>query len=481
MGKHSAADNRRRSKLFQFILRTLVQQSKLSLDVLTIDVPTLRHVCNASFDYPPFSVLLSIMNEFDQLPISKLFWNKDAIKPSKDCTVSDVLLAIQSKFVHFFPKLTSVSVGTLTVFTKDNRWRWSHNSATSEKLQFASLKQHILAPTIVDFRGKLESLEINVKSFWNLLQRNGNVIQLIAKHMTNLKRLAISTSIMSDDDSGDLINMNDLPVNNISQHTQIKILKLTIKWSDYVNRMENLAKYINAGLLQFLFSTFIGITEFEYDFHRPWVSHLPGIDWDDVFSKLIQGKRMYSMNKEHDALPPLESLQFKRSGYEEGIRIMKSILHLRYCDLKHIGMEFTSGGSSENIGVFSKYFVSFLRLYRSKNANLSSVHLNLGRTWYHVRKLPILDILRNIPPSITSIYLELPTLAPASKQLTQEKTKIVKQLCEMSLKRREGSKLETIAFDNLRLSPSDKKYLLFWFGFNNMISIIEKKYHLRFI
>eukprot|EP01083_Nonionella_stella_P073148 197550_1 len=176
------------------------------------------------------------------------------------------------------------------------------------------------------------------------------------------------------------------------------------------------------------------------------------------------------MNKEHDALPPLESLQFKCAHYEEGIRIMKSILHLQYCDLKHIGMAFRSGITPGNIGVFSKYFVSFLRLYRSKNANLSSVHLNLDR-WYDIQTLPILDMLRNIPPSMTSLYLELPTLTPASKQLTQEKTKIVKQLCEMSLKRSEGSKLETITFRNLRLSPSDKKYLLFWFGFNNMISI----------
>eukprot|EP01083_Nonionella_stella_P274697 932586_1 len=129
--------------------------------------------------------------------------------------------------------------------------------------------------------------------------------------MPNLKRLAISTSIMSDDDSGDLINMNDLPVNNISQHTQLKTLNLTVNhsWSDWENSQENLAKYVNAGLLQFLFSTFIGITEFEYDFDWPWISSSsPGIDWNDVLSKLIQGKRMYSMNKEHHALSPLESL-----------------------------------------------------------------------------------------------------------------------------------------------------------------------------
>eukprot|EP01083_Nonionella_stella_P270147 914531_1 len=173
---------------------------------------------------------------------------------------------------------------------------------------------------------------------------------------------------MSDDDNGDLINMNE-----ISQHTQLKTLNLTVKraWSEWRNRTEDRRNYANSGFLKFLFSTFIGITEFEYDFYHPCVSHLPGIDWDDVFSKLIQGKRMYSMNKEHDALPPLESLQFKRSGYEEGIRIMKSILHLQYCDLKHIGMEFAPGSSSENIGVFSKCIVSFLRLYQSKNANLS--------------------------------------------------------------------------------------------------------------
>eukprot|EP01083_Nonionella_stella_P317582 1157249_1 len=225
------------------------------------------------------------------------------------------------------------------------------------------------------------------------------MIQLIAKHMTNLKRLAISTSIQSDDDSGDIMNMND--ISNISQHTQLETLNLTLKWSaDWENRTEIVTEYVNSGFVQFLFSAFIGITEFEYDFEWPWISSPShGIDWEDVLSKIIEGKQMYSMNKEHDALPPLESLRFKQSDYEVGIRIMQSILHLEYCDLKHIGMYFDSGGTPENIDVFSKCFVSFLRLYQRKNANLSSVHLNLGRTWYQVRKLPILDILQNIPPS----------------------------------------------------------------------------------
>eukprot|EP01083_Nonionella_stella_P304104 1055308_1 len=103
--------------------------------------------------------------------------------------------------------------------------------------------------------------------------------------MPNLKRLSISTNIMhADDDNGDLINVND-----ILQHTQLNTLNLTVTWSARytINAKENLTKYVNSGLLQFLFSTFIGITEFEYDFDRPWlVSPLPGtsIDWDDVLS-----------------------------------------------------------------------------------------------------------------------------------------------------------------------------------------------------
>eukprot|EP01083_Nonionella_stella_P182547 657147_1 len=38
-GRYSIAVNRRRSKLFQFILRTIMQQSKSSLDVLSVDAP----------------------------------------------------------------------------------------------------------------------------------------------------------------------------------------------------------------------------------------------------------------------------------------------------------------------------------------------------------------------------------------------------------------------------------------------------------
>eukprot|EP01083_Nonionella_stella_P234946 826652_1 len=281
------------------------------------------------------------------------------------------------------------------------------------------------------------------------MRRNGNVIQLIAKHMTNLKRLAISTSINSDDGNGDIINITDR--NNISQHTQLKTLKLSVM-CEWTHRIENTTKYVNAGFLQFLFSTFIGVTRFEYDFHDMSL----GIDWDHVLATVIERKRMYSMNKEHDALPPLESLQFKQLHYKEGARIMKSILHLQYCDLKHIGMEFESGVSTENINRFSKqYFVPFLRLYQSKNANLSSVHLNLGY-WYSstvmVRELPLFDILSNIPPSVTTMHLELP-------EIMQEnlKKKLVKKLCEMSLETNEGSKLETISFDHLKLSSSQKK------------------------
>eukprot|EP01083_Nonionella_stella_P270145 914527_1 len=345
----TAGKNRqRRSQLFQYILKTIIQQSKSSLDTLDINIYDADNVINSALNKPEFNVLLYIMKEFDQLSISKLIWDRDYFKPSTNCTMSQMLQQIQTQFVITFPKLTS--------FIISPKWKFVSSGPTGAALAVsarhipATLKQYILAPLIHDVASSLESMEIPYQ--------NIGVIPLIAEHMINLKTLTISAAY-------ETTHSPVIDISGLGMIKHIMLKKMTVDlwmWSNMKNRGRDVTNN-----LRYLFSTFIGITEFEYDFD--YMSH--GIDWDDVLSTVIEGKRMYSMNKEHDALPPLESLQFKRSGYEEGIRIMKSILHLQYCDLKHIGMEFTSGGSSENIGVFSKYFVSFLRLYRSKNANLS--------------------------------------------------------------------------------------------------------------
>eukprot|EP01083_Nonionella_stella_P157743 512468_1 len=473
MGTYCSADKKRRSQLFQFLLRTIIRQSKSSLDVLSIHVPSLTgEVLNSTFECPPFSVLLYIMHEFDQLPISKLFWRQDYVKPSRDCSMSQVLVAIQSKFVHFFPRLTSLSLPIIRRFMEyGNDW----DSLRAETLPFDPLRQYVIAPTIIDFGNRLHSLDISVNYWQNLLSKNGNLIQLISKHMANLKRLTISPCFKCDGETSDIINLDD--INHISQHTQLQALRISFR--GWANINADISK-----ILQFLFSTFIGITEFKYE--NPYSRN--AIDWEELWTKLTESKRMYNfMNKEHDALLPLESLQFNRIHYQEGLRIMKSILSLQYCDLKHIGMCFSTGCAWKNFVFLSKkYFVPFLRLYQRKNAQLSSINLRIGDSGLAPTSFePILDILCNLPPSVASIHFKLHytyrNSYPDRRKTMQleEQMKFVKKLCEMSLETKERSKLETISFDGLKIASSAQNYLLFWYGFNNNISIMKNKYYLQ--
>eukprot|EP01083_Nonionella_stella_P143083 443907_1 len=289
LGRHCYADQKRRANLFQYVLRTIIRQSKSSLDVLSIFVPYLGSIHNAAFDCPPFNVLLCIMNEVDQLPISKLLWSRDYVKPSRDRTVSDVLLTIQSKFVHFLPRLTSLSiVGSKMSFAEDvGGSSWTPVSSTV--LPFAPMQQYILTPTIIDFGSKLQSLQIDVNGGWNLLQRHGNVIQCIAKHMPILKRLVIQTNLRTYDD----IAIDDMmDSNHISPHTQLRVLKLRVV--GYWGNFNNVA-CVNDKILHLLFDTFIGITKFEYEPGLPSTS--PGINWVKALGRLIENKRTYSITE----------------------------------------------------------------------------------------------------------------------------------------------------------------------------------------
>eukprot|EP01083_Nonionella_stella_P051905 137862_1 len=457
----TAGKNRqRRSQLFQYILKTIIQQSKSSLDTLDINIYDADNVINSALNKPEFNVLLYIMKEFDQLSISKLIWDRDYFKPSTNCTMSQMLQQIQTQFVITFPKLTS--------FIISPKWKFVSSGPTGAALAVsarhipATLKQYILAPLIHDVASSLESMEIPYQ--------NIGVIPLIAEHMINLKTLTISAAY-------ETTHSPVIDISGLGMIKHIMLKKMTVDlwmWSNMKNRGRDVTNN-----LRYLFSTFIGITEFEFCFLNHTGSDTHYVDWFVVLDALVHNKRMYCMNKGEDAVLPLESLQLKCISYEEGEYIIKALFDLNYLHLKHIGLTFERYGwkVTDNFAKFvTNWFLPFLKLYH--NAKLK--HVTLVAPGYNDEPSNlelefILNVLDNLPVSLKSIHFELPTLDTMMiipvKRDDIEYVKFVKKLCQMSLETNAGN-LENITFDGIKMPHSLKLFLSFWFGFRNKITIV---------
>eukprot|EP01083_Nonionella_stella_P019619 54486_1 len=466
-------DQKRRTRLFKHILKTIIKQSRSNLDILSINVPyfTVHSSCINSAFSPPFCTLLFIMNTFTQLPITTLFWHKDFLKPSLSCKTSNMLQRIQSQFPNTFPNMSSFSMGTKIEFAEHYYGR-NRDLAKPKIIPVDTLKQYILAPVITHFASKLHTLKIDLN--YHLLS---SVIQLIAKKMVNLKRLTIFAIIQlneSAETGNDYDIVNDM--NNLHQNVGLQALSLQLRRYTVANESPIYTHATN--IMIFLFSSFIGITEFEFDF----CYHCACIHWKAVFSRLIHNKRMYSLNNiEHNALLPLESLHFRNTDNIQGSLLMSDLCKMKYRELKHIGLEFMYVSSQKHREFIYNRFIPFLRLYddNNRNAMLKSIKL---RIWIYndCQCLePVVDLLCKIPSSVASIRFELPSYGRHAAIPQHESTPCIKKLCEMALQTNQESKLETISFDGLRILPSVRNHLLFWYGFHNKISILQDKYYLQ--
>eukprot|EP01083_Nonionella_stella_P069879 186552_1 len=447
-------DPERRTKLFQLMLKTVINQSKSSLDILSIDIKCGSiNSCNgkAIHRLPPFNILLYIMNEFGPLNVSKLHWNQDYFKPSNDCDVSNMLQQIKPKLVHSFPRLKSLAIRAKFFFPSGgfiNR---------PKDIPHDVLIQHLLSPAIHGFGAKLESLQIDSHGTPDLFDNNTNLVQLITSCMVNLKTLSISLPNTNSDSN----LMND---RTMIQNTKLR--KLSVKMNtDHPN-----------NYLIYLFSIFIGITDFECQSRYNSISA-----WRNVFFALIENKRMYSLNTGH-ILPALQSLKFDNVTGIDHCLIVDSLVNLRITTLVHleINVRGWAGQYAASMSAFSR----FLKFYRDSSSKLRSIKLGISG-WGKLNNFnlqPIMDVLSNRPPATRSIHIELPGMIVTNQKRKEiESVKFIQCLCQLLSEPKGTCELEAIHLDNLRIPLSSRKHLLFWFGFQNSISIVKDSYYLNFI
>eukprot|EP01083_Nonionella_stella_P300082 1022611_1 len=458
-------DYERSTKLFQLVLKTVINQSKSSLDILTIGIASYcsRRVHQYAINkLPPFNTLLYIMNEVDHLNVRTLHWNQDYFKPSSNCDWSKMLEQIKAKLVHCFPLLRSLSIGKKSFLT--GNW---NRGPTSKDIPHEMMVQHILSPAIHGFGTTLESLCIDSQMKIDLFDQNTNLIALIATHMINLKTL--SFSLPRTGTASDLMNNN-----NMLQHTNLRKLR--------VGNMQGNEDHPNKYLMH-LFSTFIGISDFECEFDWRIGYGLNNsdvnINWQNIFFTLMEEKRMYSIHTGH-MLPPLESLKF---NLMHNLDMINSLIHLRMTSLVHLEVHATRLGGYRSSMLT---FVRFLKLHSDSSSKLRSIKLYCGWETSSAFSLqPIVNVLSNIPPTIRSLHIDLPPMPVTTQKIKEiESVNLVKQLCQVLLESKEKGKLqlETIRLDSLTIPLSVKKHLLFWFGFQNNLSIAHgDSYYLKFI
>eukprot|EP01083_Nonionella_stella_P260707 888562_1 len=454
-------DPERRTKLFQLMLKTVINQSKSSLDILSIDIKCGSiNSCNgkAIHRLPPFNILLYIMNEFGPLNVSKLHWNQDYFKPSNDCDVSNMLQQIKPKLVHSFPRLKSLAIRAKFFFPSGgfiNR---------PKDIPHDVLIQHLLSPVIHGFGATLESLQLDSHRTPDLFDNNiTNLVQLITSCMVNLKTLSISLPNTNSDSN----LMND---RTMIQNTKLR--KLSVKMNtDHPN-----------NYLIYLFSIFIGITDFECEYRRQRSdSSIILIAWRNIFFTLVENKRTYSVNTGH-ILPALQSLKFDEVTGIDHCLIMNSLLSLRITTLVHLEMN-VRWWRGKYVALMTRVS-RLLKLYRRCSSKLRSIKLGYCG-WEKLENFnlqPIMDVLSNRPPATRSIHIELPGMIVTNQKRKEiESVKFIQCLCQLLSEPKGTCELEAIHLDNLRIPLSSRKHLLFWFGFQNSISIVKDSYYLNFI
>eukprot|EP01083_Nonionella_stella_P210908 763101_1 len=471
-GRFNGGGAYQRTVLFQYLLKRIVKQSQSHLDALTITIYYCRTNLYSLEALKPFSVLLYIMNEFQTLNISTLKWESDLFKPQNNTsTIADMLLQIGSNLVNAFPNLKVFKQNSFgnALYPMDPRLLFPVNS----------WRNHVVR-IVNDFGEKLELLDLTSDSSYypfDIFATNvDETIQIIAKNMHNLKTLCVATSLQS---------MSDKVVrrNNITQCTVLNKLCFELNWNGGSS---------NDGLgtiaLNYLFSTFIGITEFEFKLASGFHSYIRrpdtnnefefGLDWKDTLFTLITNKETYSMNPHHEVLLPLESLCIDCVTKKSAGDLMKDLSTLKYFALKRFSVTIDEWKGTQD--VFNKlvfnHFVPYLTLCDENGAALQDITFTCNdviRTQQSYLQ-PLIHILSNIPRTVTRIQLHPPyylRTTDARKNIAVESTKLVKKLSSLLSNKNNKLKLETITIKNLTLSKNAKTYLLFLFGFNNNIYI----------
>ena len=454
-GYYNVAHTRRRAMLFRHILHEIISQSP-NIQTLTILV---HGSIYRTLPKEPFNTLRLIMQIFKHLPISTLIWQTDVFCSTNWYSVSDILNGIRAMGINkIFPRLKRFDCGLSTHYLME---------------MMNPFIDGVIYPYILRYDA-LESLSISCDSV-DMFDRNTDLIGLILGNMNNLQSLSLAS----------LIPDKIITIDENVKSTNLNELNMTFRSiTNRHNRNVSVSTAIHSVLNQ-LFSCFVGITKFKLGFKRMENTQIESFHFFDCFSILFEKKRLYSMINApvapleflvFDEMPVINCRQFL-SGFSESN--CQSVLNLR-----HFGIKLEQNDYRELNLLIDDYIVPFI-----KDSNLESIDISCDYFYFNQSDVTshlnaLYNVIANLPKSIVSLNVALPNYCLAVPDLDVNSSEnIAKKLCEMLTERTTSSKLETIRFNNAKLSSECRRFLTFMFGFNQKISGETRfgQYHLTFI
>ena len=482
-----------KTTIFRKILKRILNKSISCLDVLEIDIPRNKvHGYNGYNGY--FTVLGFILAEFKQIPIRKLIWNKDGFQDTAhDGHRKCAFQLIESGLTRCCPNLMHFRFG-INDFGFQNRWQrpvsWAPRPLVNPT---PHLGKHLI-PMLSGYH-QLQILDLFCPT-WNVFSGE-NIIGLIASKLNHLQKLSIVSYI----EQADELNMET----NGIKHLSLKELSTEFVIKEETDS-EN--KISIEHILIILFSTFIGIEQFNFGFaiqseSFQTVDIVSNIEWISLFGLLLRQKRMFSM--QHGSITCLKSITFDHISHSDAGNVLDSLIKLKaekYFDLKQFKLNVIGKDTpSSQAALFRTFvdltFIPFINLFEltklgflygygcKRYVSHGYPDSNWQSEFCHTPSFPlvpsyfdpIINILSNLPKSVVLLQLKPPKYRlrhdGRGHVKSIESMRLVQKLCNMLAD--EQGNLETITLDRVELSNKAMDFLIFMFGFNNRLHMKYRK------
>eukprot|EP01083_Nonionella_stella_P183534 663548_1 len=471
-----------KTKLFNLILNHVMSKSITCLDTLEIDIPNKWMIGKTrTFNYHTFTVLDHVLSTFDSFSISKLIWTKDTFLGGFSSERSKMLVSIKTKLLNKCKNLKHLSFG-VNNFCKI---RTPYNGMQHVSMA-AELTKHIIFPVIHGY-AQLQTLELHCPS-WNVFAPQHHIMECIAK-LQNIRKLSIVSYV------GDVL-WTELPETDIHN---ISLKELSVEFGCVCVCIRS---HSVQQILWQLFSTFIGITHFQFAFAlrgSDWYGHRNiypqqyclDVDWYQLFHHLSERKIENSIDDL--SLPRLESLQIDTICFKDAYILLKDLRLLKDTFyLTHFGLHVV--GSWKQQDVFKKFvnncLVPFLIPYKDslslKSLDIScgcgyKLHHHDGDEWNMIRSQnlaaffqieasyhePILKLLSTLPHSLTAFKLKSPNYITNDDKERRQiwrigSMQLVQTLCKMLSDQNHQTNsfmLESVVLETVRLTKKAKEFL----------------------
>ena len=331
---------------------------------------------------------------------------------------------------------------------------------------------------------------------WNVFSGE-NVIGLIANKLKNLQKLSIVSYVeVSDELNMDTQSIKHLSLKELSTEFVIK------EETDSEN------KILIEHILINLFSTFIGIEQFDFGFAIQsdivsTVDIVSNIEWISLFGLLLRQKRVFSM--QNGSITSLKRITFDHISHSDAENALESLVKLKdekYFYLKQfklnvIGQDTPSSQAALFRTFVDSTFIPFINLFEltklgflygygcKRYVSHGYPDSNWQSEFCHTPSFPlvpsyfdpIINILSNLPKSVVLLQLKPPKYRlrhdGRGHVKSIESMRLVQKLCNMLIDKQ--GNLETITLDRVELSSKAMDFLIFIFGFNNRLHMKYRK------